>query len=678
VVEIDLAKRWSIVSPAAGPVASLAAAELAATLERVAGHPFPVEAEASGGRPVSGPAIVLSHDGGEGEGFRWQARPERVELRGAGPRGLLYAAYSFLETLGCRWVAPGAEGERLPCGARFELPDGEVAEAPALPGRCLIVGHYAFMQDVEEWIVWAARNRLNTLFAHVIGGPLALAAAPERQWQARKEAAVALARQRGMTVEYGGHGLAALLPRKLFKQMPQAFRMHRGRRTPDHNFCPSSAEGLAVVRRNAEAYFRARPEVDVFHLWPDDIPGGGWCGCERCRAYTSSEQALLAVNAVAEVLEGVNPAAQIGFLAYMDTEEVPRRVVPRRNVSLLWAPRSRCYAHAADDEACPVNVPRYRDTFSAQVAHFRAAGAPPARVFEYYLDAVLFKSLLPPLPATIQRDVRFYRRAGAHTVQALMTGDRPWLAPQVNAWLFARLCWDPDQDLDVLLDEFGRAVLGIERGTGGERLLAAYYHALEAAFALALDIAPEQLAELDVELSPMGLVDNPPPDMGDPAFASLEVLRLKCQANAAIAGLVEEAARHLEAAQKAARAAGAGGAWAAERAAFDLARAWLRFDLARVCLYEGVASLPVAADVRERFAAAQGALDEVLAWGEAHIADPRFRRNYAAIHHMFWRLRLDKIRAEHLVPGAVGWALRVKSLVQMAWTFLRLRGIYGA
>jgi hypothetical protein len=659
-VTLDLSRGWRIISPSADPVAACATAELAETLDRIAGGPYPA---AEGGLGM--PSLNLSHGEDELDGFTWQASPEQVALRGDNPRGLLYAVYSFLEALGCRWVAPGAEGERLPRGTRFELPAALVREQAALPGRCLIVGHYAFMDAIEDWIVWAARSRLNTIFLHVIEGPLALGAAPAWQWQAHKARAVPLARQRGMTIEHGGHGLAELLPRGRSRELPEAYRYHAGQRTPDHNFCPSSKEGMAIVRRNAEAYFRAHPEVDVYHLWPDDIPGGGWCACEGCRPYTSSEQALLAVNAVAEVLAEVKPAARIAFLAYMDTEAVPVRVTPRENVCLCWAPRSRCYAHATDNPACAVNVPHYAETFRTQAAHFPHQ----PRAFEYYLDAVLFKSLLPPLPSVMQRDLRFYREAGAHTVQALMTGDHPWLAPQLNAWLFARLSWDPEQDLDALLVDFCRATYGAV----GE--LPAYYRALEAAFGLALDIVPEQV-DREIGLTTREQLKHPWADMGDPAYAPPEVLREKRQANAAIEPLLQQAAQALGTARGAAAAAGLSGAWEAERTEFELAQAWLRFDLARLRLYDAVARTPIAWDARERYVEATAALRVVTGWGKAHIDDRRYRLNFLALHEGLWRLQLERVRAEHL--SGVGWVWRLWGALRVAWFFRRVRGMYNS
>ena len=382
-----------------------------------------------------------------------------------------------------------------------------------------------------------------------------------------------------MTIELGGHGLAALLPRRLFRQMPEAFRFHAGKRRTDHNFCPSSPAALQVIRENAAAYFRAYPEADVYHLWPDDITGGGWCECASCRGYSASEQALLATNAVAEALETVHPGAQIAFLAYHDTEAVPARVQPRRNVCVLWAPRMRCYAHPVTDPSCRVNTPRYTGTFSAQVAHFRQAAASPARVFEYYLDAVLFKSLLPPLSRALQADLAFYQQAGAHTVQALMTGDAPWPAAQLNAWLFARLAWDPAQDPAALVGEYCAAAFG---ACSDE--MSAYYAALEQAFALALAISPEEIS-LHAEADLGSLFRDPPTDMGDPAYAPLPVLEARCQASERIPGLLAQAEWHLEA--RPGESANPQ-AWQAEQASFSLARGWLEFDHARVNLYRTV------------------------------------------------------------------------------------------
>jgi hypothetical protein len=444
--ELDLARGWRIVADTRHPTAALAAAELEETLTRIAGHS---RERGEGG----GLEIALSHRDGRGDGFRWRASRDGIELTGDGPRGLLCGAYSVLEALGCRWAWPGSDGELLSRDARLELPEEPVREQPALPGRCLILGHRAFLEECEKWIVWAARNRLDTLFIHVSMRPEPAGAAPEALWRERSDRALALARERGMTIEHGGHLLPELLPDDVSTRLPDAVsETARGR--------SSSADAtLRAMRRTLEEHFRAHPGVDVFHLWGEDLPPeSGQRG--RRDGPGASERALLIANAAAEVLERVDRSARLAFLAYHDTEEVPARVRPRANVCLVWAPRERCYAHPANDERCLVNVPRYRDLFLAQVEHFRSAGAAPPRVFEYYLDAILFARGVPPLGRVIRGDLGFYREAGAHTVQALMTGFEGWRDPHPNPWLFARLAWDPRQDPDALVYQFCEAAFG--------------------------------------------------------------------------------------------------------------------------------------------------------------------------------------------------------------------------
>jgi hypothetical protein len=248
-----------------------------------------------------------------------------------------------------------------------------------------------------------------------------------------------------------------------------------------------------------------------------------------------------------------------------------------------------------------------------------------------------------------------------------MTGDRPWITPQLNAWAFARLSWDPGQDLDALLADFCQAVFGTDSAR-----LPAYYCALEQAFALALDIVLQQI-EFPRSLGLGQLIDNPIADMGDPANAPPEILHHKRQANAAIEDLLREAADHLQGA----RATAFSEAWDAERAAFDLTSAWLRFDLARVRLYDAVASAPIAPDARRWFDESRSALREVLAWANEHIADRRFRKNFQGLHRAFWGMRLEKIERDHFSHPWLRWLRKVKSLLQVAWTFVRVMGMYN-
>ncbi len=662
---VDFSQEWRIVTaPQTDPVGDYAVTELRRVLEKITGVSPAITSIYREGLP----SIVLKYGREGGDAFTWQAVADHIEISGNNPRALLFGVYDFLEALGCAWVKPGSDGERLPSGTMFELPSKKVSQKPAFADRALIIGHAAFMNDIEDWMRWAVRNRINTLFFHTTGDPLAMGGGGVRHFHRHNGNIARMKGHRGFTLEHGGHGLSALLPRSFFGQMPDAFRMKDGARTPDHNFCVHHAEGMKIIRQNAAAYFKAHPEADVFHLWPDDIPGGGWCGCERCRDYSSSDQALIATNALAEELSAIAPTAKISFLAYHDTEAAPHKVAPRDNVALLWAPRLRSYAYAIDAADSKVNAPRFADAFRAGAAHFAKAKAQPPRVFEYYLDTVLFKSAVPPLPTVIKADLQFYKKEGAGAVGVLMTGPRPFFSAELNAWLFARLAWDPAQDLLGLIRTFYRTTFG----TDDPKLLA-YARALEKAFALALDFHPA-CGTLSYDMKK--ILETPPIDMGDPFLTPPEALADKVKAAEGIEALVAEAGKSLAEAEAAARGRGAfanGDPWTGEAKSFACSRLWLAFDLARLRLYRALNVEPFDSGALEK---AEAALEAFIAFCDEAIADPALRANAILQARAFWGLRLARIRLDKVQKGLGALFLRLKVLLRLGRLARKVRNAY--
>ena len=423
-VELELSEGWRV---AGAPEAALAAAELEEGLAGITGG------SGRGGRV----SFELFESGGAGEAFRWEATPAVIRLEGAGRRGLLHGVFALLAALGVRWPWPGPA---VRVGSPVLAVPATVEEEPVLRGRCLVLGERGLLEAAEDWIVWAARNGLNTVFAHVSTQRAPLGAAPEALWQQQRGRLVALKRERGMAIEHGGHLLPELVPAEALARA--AHELQAG--TP--------AGGLQALQAAVSAHARAHPEADVLHLWGADSAAGAEAATAR------SEQALRLTNAAAAALERVAPAVTLASLAYHDTLAVPTAVRPGRNVCLLWAPRERSYDHPAD--AGP-NAGLW-ELFQRQVAHYAAAGARPPRVFEYYIDAILFGRGVPELGRLMTADLAAYATGGAHTVQALMTSTGPLHAPHPNPWLFSRLTWNPQQDAQALLHDWRAALAGFK------------------------------------------------------------------------------------------------------------------------------------------------------------------------------------------------------------------------
>jgi hypothetical protein len=652
-VDLTLTPDWSIELTGAALPARLAAEELRRTLQRIGGPALPIVARAAG------PRIALRY-GPQGDGFVRATDAAGLILRGDGPRGLLYAAYDLLGALGCRWLAPGADGEYLPRCERVTLPAETIADRPALSGRSLVIGHDFFLAEAEQWIVWAAHNRLNTIFIHTIAGGLPIGACRLSKWQHRRRDLLPLIAARGMALELGGHHLRDLLPRRLFRRDPELFRFDGVRRTPDYNCCPSNPATQTRLRNAMQAFVRQNPEAAVYHLWPDDILGGGWCACPRCANLSPADQALLAINQLAAALAAVQPEARISALAYHDTEAPPAQGTPLPNVDLLFAPRPRSYAHGI---AAAPNA-RYAARLAAQLAPYHNQPAARPAVFEYYLDGILFKSAPPPLLTTLAADLRHYDAAGVHTVHTLLTGDRPFRSAPLNAWLFAQLAWHPEQDPAALL-----AAYAATRAPRTPTALSTAYWALEVAWRPALDHDPtaDLAARVEQLRDPVG---TPPRDL-------LDLMTIRpAPANELVLERLHGVAAQLAAGRTAWQAV-IDGAFAdaprlaAEQAEWELGARTLEFFTARQQLAVLAARSAPRRQLRTALREAQGALHLLNAWAGTDV--PAHARANHRLMRLIFQLHLDAIDDHHVAMPWRRVGLRLARAVTIGRLLLAIR-----
>lgn len=663
-------------SSAEGP-AEFAAAELAAGLALLGLAVSPGTGDEAEGHGV----IILdcgtapSRGPGRRRGFAWRASPGRVEINGDSAAGLLAGVYDFLGSAGLRRPSPASRPTHG-AQAALEAPQSSPVRRPSNgssdgirlaevrgadrgvgPGAVLILGHGSYLEAAPDYMLWAARNGYSGVFFHTTGEALAFGAAPILLYESMRPGLSTLARRLGLEIEEGGHGLSALLPRGLFRKEPALFRMKDGVRKPDSNFCPSSPRTIELVKEAFREKVRSRPEVDVFHVWPDDLPGGGWCGCPACANMSPAAQSLAATLALAGVLAEERPGARLSFLAYHDTEELAAalqgKVLPP-NLELLWAPRKRSWAKGYGDPECGLNAASATRFETAKEA-FEAAGGGATTVFEYWEDAILFKDAVPPLSRVMGEDLSFYRDR-ASRVGILLTGDRLPLAARPNVWLFPRiLSTRTGAAPEALMEEWCEAAYG-PAAPAMER----YWKALESAWGLDLDLEPGD-TELFIPSPLTRAAVEPPADWGDPWKASLERLAKKRGDCESLFAFLREA----ETALDEARALAQGGhedddgdatvdnwfsAIEAEAREYAISEGILELDCARLSAYHEAAA------GQDRAAADIALIARAVLAGvkkaQKAVPDPRARLNGDFILSLHYDLRLAWImRKARRQPG---------------------------
>ena len=229
---------------------------------------------------------------------------------------------------------------------------------------------------------------------------------------------LAMCQSQGVDVEYELHALETLLPRSLYASPPEWFRAdEHGERVADYNLCFTSAEVIEAIRPQLERLLEwMKPGSHRYFLWADDKEYK-YCYCDRCKAYSPSEQTLIFENRLLALLREYDPQATLAHLAYHQTLLAPRRVRAAEGIFLEYAPILRDY-----DDPLPEGELR------ALQDNLLAFPAGTQHILEYWLDESMNskwkKDALQPLsfdPAQCARDVALYRSLGAASVTNFAT-----------------------------------------------------------------------------------------------------------------------------------------------------------------------------------------------------------------------------------------------------------------
>ncbi len=156
-----------VVGPGASPIEDFAAHELQGYVMQMSGVFLPMD---RGNVPVAGKRILVGRTAVAKlrlkadesylgpDGFVIKTIDDRILLVGGSPRGTLYSVYTFLEMLGCRWLAPGIIGEVIPQLSDIAIAPIDHSERPDIPYR----GFTNYIPtESAQMIDWMAKNRMN-------------------------------------------------------------------------------------------------------------------------------------------------------------------------------------------------------------------------------------------------------------------------------------------------------------------------------------------------------------------------------------------------------------------------------------------------------------------------------------------------------------------------------------
>ena len=268
----------------------------------------------------------------------------------------------------------------------------------------------------RTWIDRLSEAGVDSLGIHPRGGSSAIQSLKElvaRSETAEYRELIDYAHSRGLEVEYEIHAAGYLMPRELFSENPEYFRVNEnGERTADWNFCVSNADALDLfAERAAELALALYGSSHKFYFWMDD-GHGLHCHCPKCKKLSASDQQLIALNRMLKEIKKHFSDASMAYLAYIDTVVPPASVKAEDGIFLEYAPFKKYTAKGKNAEE---EIAREKEMIVPLMKFFEKG---PKKVLEYWYDNSIFSHWKkPPVKFVLNEeamrtDIDEYRRMG--------------------------------------------------------------------------------------------------------------------------------------------------------------------------------------------------------------------------------------------------------------------------
>lgn len=320
------------------------------------------------------------------------------------------------DALGVRWLMPGPDGDDTPRRDTVEVAETDRTENPGFLNR-----RVPYIQpERPEVQLWSKRRNLG----------YSLALAHSHNWHAAKP--------------------------ELFRDHPDWFAEHGGQRAPPagemYKLCASHPGVIEFFAAAAMAYFDSHPEATCFSLSPSD--GGGWCECPACTALYETDPrgkrsvtpAIVAFyNEVARRVGARYPQKLLAgyiYAEYVFPPQTPFRLEP--NVFLVWAP--------SFDYGYTLFRPDLQALWDGLVPQWTRV---TPNLAYYDLPTCVANEIGAPNPPGLEILKFLFPRLRRHGMKGIYVyGNSAWGHAAVSNYLLARLCWDPDADVEALFEEF--------------------------------------------------------------------------------------------------------------------------------------------------------------------------------------------------------------------------------
>jgi hypothetical protein len=352
------------------------------------------------------------------QAFRVHNVGEVILFTGGDDAGLIYGVMTFLEKeWGLRWYTPAVTA--VPKRESYTFRRLGMEDQPQVRVR------NDFYYEAFDPI-WAARNRCNGAMTY------------------REQPG-------GVEAYWSVHTFYPMMPpTEFFETHPEYYSLIDGERQWDHaQLCLTNPDVLDIITERLRQQMRAEPQYLIYSVSQNDWRNP--CQCENCQAIVAQEGSeagpvVWFVNQVAERVEEEFPDKFVGTLAYQYTRKPTKTIKPRENVVIRLCSIECCFAH--DFGGCEQNA-EFLDDLQKW-----AAIAPHLYIWDYVVNFSHYVMPYPNFPV-LGPNIQYFRDNKAIGImEQAAYQSRGGEFAELRAWVIAKLLWNPEMDLDGLVDDF--------------------------------------------------------------------------------------------------------------------------------------------------------------------------------------------------------------------------------
>ena len=424
---------------AASKSENTAALKLQSYLKQISGFELQIVTDAA---PATDKEIIVGKTSREGvgytvdrsalgdEGFIIKTVGAKLVIAGGEKRGTLYGVFDFLEKfLGCAWLS--SDATIIPEKSAVCIPTVvDEHETPAFTFRSPSVVRAKTVVNAD----YCLANKINGLADSVQSEDL------------------------GGSFAYNmGHNAAVIMPESVyFASHPEYYALDESGQRNTANPCMSNEAVIKVFTDYAVNLLKANPALQSVNICLND--SGVYCHCAKCQAIYAEEGGatsgtlILMLNSIADKIAVINPDCRLITLAYACSVDAPLTMVCD-NILVYFCPISMCYAH-------PLETDTYSDS-QLLCKQLKAWGKVCKNIviFEYPVNYNLYPQPYP-IWDSLQPNIQYYYKNNA---RGLYICCNAYCDPNffvMDSWLYAKLLWNPNADMNKLENEFLKLYFG--------------------------------------------------------------------------------------------------------------------------------------------------------------------------------------------------------------------------